>query len=346
MSTTDNFSDISECRPTSTNDYKETLMSKYKIPIMHFEFEYIEKCMDGRELEKILKVLRSGEEGYYPDLVKTTEQRLSILRPKSKLLRKIAPIIDKKDLNRDELEEISKDLESFVVNVSKNDEELLSRKANVKYNEVNIRCTIDAPDSKQIVKTNEKSIKSTDYGAWDKYDPDTELLKMELKEERERKQFLENRRSSIPKKSVSFNKFATEAEANFISDRERERGNEYFKSGNYEEALQCYTNSIQTKANVDNLNNRAVTFLKLEKYQDTLNDCNKVLSLEKDNLKALLRKAQALEKMLNFKEALECAETIIKNDPNNTKAQELASRVRENCYRQVNNTRMKIVELD
>jgi len=37
-------------------------------------------------------------------------------------------------------------------------------------------------------KPNEQRIKSTDYGKWDKYDPDEEILRMDLEEERTKEQ--------------------------------------------------------------------------------------------------------------------------------------------------------------
>ena len=32
--------------------------TKYDIPLSHLDFDYIEKCKDVKELEKIVKVLR------------------------------------------------------------------------------------------------------------------------------------------------------------------------------------------------------------------------------------------------------------------------------------------------
>lgn len=40
----------------------------------------------------------------------------------------------------------------------------------------------------QTSKSNEQRIKSTDYGKWDKYDPDEEILRMDLEEERTKEQ--------------------------------------------------------------------------------------------------------------------------------------------------------------
>lgn len=40
----------------------------------------------------------------------------------------------------------------------------------------------------QPKSTNEQRIKSTDYSKWDKYDPDEEILRMDLEQEREKEQ--------------------------------------------------------------------------------------------------------------------------------------------------------------
>lgn len=55
---------------------KKSFLEKYEIPIEHLDFEYIKTCKNVQELEKMLEILRSGEEGYYPDLVKFSESKL------------------------------------------------------------------------------------------------------------------------------------------------------------------------------------------------------------------------------------------------------------------------------
>jgi hypothetical protein len=37
---------------------KKSLLKKYEIPVDHISFEYVEKCNDRKEMEKILKILR------------------------------------------------------------------------------------------------------------------------------------------------------------------------------------------------------------------------------------------------------------------------------------------------
>ncbi|KAJ8952489.1 hypothetical protein NQ318_003285 [Aromia moschata] len=326
---------------------KETLLSKYQIPIKHFELDYIENCRDAKEIEKIYHVLLSGEEGDYPHLLKAAEERLSHLKPKSRWLRKTCSVINKESLDKDALQELSQDLESWVSNISKHSRELDTRKTDTVKCDAEIRAP--KPLENAPSKPKEQRISSTNYSAWDKYDPDTEILKMELDDEKVKKAALEGEKQKEkrkPKKAVSFNRFATEAEAIYVSNREREKGNEFFKSGDYEEALQCYTDSISSKPSVDNLNNRAVTYLKLKKYKLALHDCDRVLTIQRDNLKAHLRKGEALEKLERYEEALGCAEFVIQKDPNNECAQELAGRAREHCEAKLTNTRMKIVEIE
>lgn len=48
----------------------ESLLDKYQIPIQHFDFDYVSRAVDANELEKIVEVLRSGQEGYYPQLLR------------------------------------------------------------------------------------------------------------------------------------------------------------------------------------------------------------------------------------------------------------------------------------
>lgn len=66
---------------------KKSLLEKYSIPIEHLDFDYIKKCGNSREIEKIFEVLKSSEEGYYPDLTKFAEDKLRELDPDNHILR-------------------------------------------------------------------------------------------------------------------------------------------------------------------------------------------------------------------------------------------------------------------
>lgn len=66
---------------------KKSLLEKYSIPVDHLDFDYIRDCRNVRKLEKIIEILKSGEEGYYPDLTRFAEDRLMQVDPDNQMLR-------------------------------------------------------------------------------------------------------------------------------------------------------------------------------------------------------------------------------------------------------------------
>ncbi len=60
--------------------YAETT-KLYDIPLNHLDYKYITECNKLKELEKILKVLKSGTEGRYPDLERHCEEKIRSLDP-------------------------------------------------------------------------------------------------------------------------------------------------------------------------------------------------------------------------------------------------------------------------
>ncbi|KAF6770144.1 Sperm-associated antigen 1 [Paragonimus kellicotti] len=58
----------------------------YDIPITHLDFKYINECNNIKELENIMKTLRSGEVGRYAELESCCEKRIRQLNPDSFML--------------------------------------------------------------------------------------------------------------------------------------------------------------------------------------------------------------------------------------------------------------------
>lgn len=84
----------------------KSLLQKYNIPISNLDFGYVEKCENAREMEKIVMILRSGEEGYFPDLTRCAEEKLKKLKPDSKLFRTEEKIQQSNVLAKHELKPI------------------------------------------------------------------------------------------------------------------------------------------------------------------------------------------------------------------------------------------------
>lgn len=85
----------------------ETLLKKYGIPIDHLDFDYIKSCENVKEIERIVTVLKSGEEGHYPDLTNCALTKLKFLNPNSKVLREEAPVLNKRSMNNEEWNDVS-----------------------------------------------------------------------------------------------------------------------------------------------------------------------------------------------------------------------------------------------
>lgn len=316
----------------------ESLIDKYKIPVQHFEYSYIETCRDSRELEKIIQVLRSGQEGHFPDLTRFAESRLAIIKPKSKLLRTAVPVLSKENLAKDEVNEISNDLNSWLSTVKKEDDELSFFK-NRKLSGLIPKVREPREALVENAAKPSKRITSTDYTVWDKYDPDTEILKMELQEVNFKKITQEPRKT----KKVQFREFSTDVEALHEANYERNKGNEFFKVGDYEEAHMHYTESINCRPTAPAFTNRALTNLKLKNYKNTIDDCCSALAIEPYNYKALVRKGQALDALGRYGEALQAVEEAIEINPNDGWVQEFAERLHE-LYGKYGQSRRLVIE--
>uniref|UniRef100_A0A8C5G7D6 Mitochondrial import receptor subunit TOM70 n=1 Tax=Gouania willdenowi TaxID=441366 RepID=A0A8C5G7D6_GOUWI len=91
----------------------------------------------------------------------------------------------------------------------------------------------------------------------------------------------------------------------------KNKGNKYFKAGKYENAIQCYTEAIALcpKENKSDLStfyqNRAAAYEQQMKWTEVVQDCSQAVELNPRYIKALFRRAKALEKLDNRKECLE-----------------------------------------
>ncbi|XP_005735079.1 mitochondrial import receptor subunit TOM70 [Pundamilia nyererei] len=91
----------------------------------------------------------------------------------------------------------------------------------------------------------------------------------------------------------------------------KNKGNKYFKAGKYENAIQCYTEAIalcptEQKSDLSTFyQNRAAAYEQQMKWTEVVQDCSKAVELNPRYVKALFRRAKALERLENRKECLE-----------------------------------------
>lgn len=101
----------------------------------------------------------------------------------------------------------------------------------------------------------------------------------------------------------------------------KERGNEEFKEGYWESAVTWYTKAIKLGEKHKELpvfyKNRAAAYLKLEKFEEAVDDCSKSLDGCPNDPKALFRRFQAFQGLEKYEEAYKDLRTIHTYDPNN-----------------------------
>ncbi|GMI89144.1 tetratricopeptide repeat 1 [Hibiscus trionum] len=112
-------------------------------------------------------------------------------------------------------------------------------------------------------------------------------------------------------------------------------GNKLFGDGQYEEALLQYDIALQVTADMPTAvqirsichSNRAVCYLKLGRYDETIKECTKALELNPSYIKALVRRGEAHEKLEHFEEAISDMKKILELDPSNHQARKTIYRL-------------------
>ncbi|XP_039290682.1 RNA polymerase II-associated protein 3 [Nilaparvata lugens] len=335
---------------------KKKLLDKYELTVDKLDFKYVEQCKNVRELEKICKVLRSGEEGTYPDLQKRAEDSLRKLSPNNRIFRVEEPILRREELPKSQRDEIEKEIESFKFEISSKDEQLQNTNSVV---EEGLHPPIRRAKPKQKKLQPEEPKKPakkpvmSDYSTWDKYDVDSEIIKMDLEEERKRAlaEVEAKKEKAQPKLSaedkriqdvIKQSDLLSETEKSVLALREKDRGNEYYKVADFEEALRYYTASIAIHPNAVAYSNRAACYLKLSKFELALSDAQNSLRLDPLNTKALFRRGVCLQHKLSYDEALADFQTVLEREPHNIMVRHMADRLAQQAAEMPRKVRMLI----
>lgn len=118
------------------------------------------------------------------------------------------------------------------------------------------------------------------------------------------------------------------------AQKQKESGNDFYKKGNYKEALKYYSKAIQLMVIVDkrepsthgtNLctlyNNRAAAFTMLNKHHKALEDVNFALASDPTNQKCYLRKAKIQMEIGQIDDAENTYRAALVRDPHNSRLQ-------------------------
>jgi len=100
----------------------------------------------------------------------------------------------------------------------------------------------------------------------------------------------------------------------------KERGDAAYKNANFEGAVNHYTKCIdslkkngkdQSDLALKAHSNRAACYKQISNFDGTISDCTAVLEIDQDNVKALIRRAQAFEGVERYRFALQDVKTVL-----------------------------------
>lgn len=99
------------------------------------------------------------------------------------------------------------------------------------------------------------------------------------------------------------------------ADTAKERANNLYKEGRYEDALAAYTAAIEASPTTTLYTNRAAAHFMLKRFDDAKADCAKAVELDRGNAKAYIRSAKAHVGLGDFAGALSQLERGMLMDP-------------------------------
>lgn len=215
----------------------------------------------------------------------------------------INPILLQKSIrdNAADLQDFAKDLKCWG--------EEMKRKEETLKNENKAEKDIRSPKQVRKRKRNDKikkpatKIGATDYAAWDKFDVDAELNKLE--EDIDDSDLTDEYNESMYDSAIV----------------EKEKGNKFVKAQKWNEAIDCYTKAIECYS-YDPIffANRALCYLKLSKFTECEEDCNISIKLDDTYVKAYQRRAAARMHLNKLEHAEIDLKKVLVIEPKNKEA--------------------------
>mmetsp|Transcript_21819 Transcript_21819/g.33303 ORF Transcript_21819/g.33303 Transcript_21819/m.33303 type:complete len:326 (+) Transcript_21819:236-1213(+) len=100
----------------------------------------------------------------------------------------------------------------------------------------------------------------------------------------------------------------------------KEQGDEAYKNANFEGAIQHYTKCIEaleksgktsSELALKTYSNRAACYKQISNFDGVISDCTAVLEVDHENVKALIRRAQAFEGVERYRSALQDTKSVL-----------------------------------
>ncbi|XP_044133017.1 RNA polymerase II-associated protein 3 [Bufo gargarizans] len=223
--------------------------------------------------------------------------------------------------NAEELQDFMRELESWEKDIKQKDaklskqpivgEETLPPIRNKDYRKKKKSRSKVSTEAKKNEENKNPKRKLHDYNYWDKLDVDKALQELDKED---------NTNESVSAESDSGDEDGIKIDTEkALADKEK--GNNYFKAGKYDEAVQCYTRGMDADPyNAVLPTNRASAFFRLKKYAVAESDCNLAIALNRSYWKAYARRGACRLALKNFQGAKEDYEKVLELESNNFEA--------------------------
>ena len=106
---------------------------------------------------------------------------------------------------------------------------------------------------------------------------------------------------------------------NLTPEQKKEKGNEFYKQGDYLEAIRCYNSASAFHCIPTVLSNLSQAYIKVEMYEEALSKVDEFLYFDIDNFKANFREARAKAFLKDFDESLKILNMLKTKHPEKDK---------------------------
>jgi len=122
------------------------------------------------------------------------------------------------------------------------------------------------------------------------------------------------------------------------AEQMKEKGNAEFKAGNYDKSIEFYTyaTEMDPKNHVYHTN-RSMAYAQMKKWDKSLRDAEKAISLKPDWEKGHYRRGVALSNMNQYKEAFEAFQACLNIQPNNDDFKKAADQAKRDMFKGMTN---------
>ncbi|KAJ3047930.1 Sperm associated antigen 1 [Rhizophlyctis rosea] len=291
--------------------------------VSHLDYSYVATCNDVKELSLLLSVLRSGKEGIYPELEDAIERRMDEVDPRRD--RKMKPADARHPVSDAQLVDEFKVMAFTRVSANSNrrvNVQILrlfptqQLSADLKQKDSSLRTTprTTQPKPSTTPPTSKILLQTEELPSPQLVIPNTATVPkpIELTTTKTKKQ-VDATRIMKPKPLISTDikppTNATSEEIDYLAENEKRKGNEAFRSEDYEEAIQYYTRSLHLHPTPNLYTNLSLTHLKLSQYLLSEQAASEALSFPSPILtpnleyKAYHRRAVARSKRGKYVEA-------------------------------------------